>query len=158
MNQERYSMNHWKPEEVYTKIQRIEAEWIKLDDERSELVIKKKRIEAEFSEANANLRSMTMMSKEWNDANSLRGQLSRKKSEIEIQISELNLKAKRLYAEKESAKIELKKKSNEAIKDNLLAMRDKYMAFSSDNTRVASMRAMSSKFVEEIQNILNIIP
>lgn len=155
---ERFSMGSWKPEMVYNKLQRIEQALSSINSVKMPLVNEKRSIEMELNETNILLRSMSRSDPEYNKVNSKRGQLVKKKGEIERNLMDLKQESQKLHAESESAKIELKKKPNEMIKGNMIELRDKYLSFSADNTRVSSMRAMSSKFVEEIQSILTLIP
>lgn len=155
---DRYSMVEWKPEMVYNKLQRVEQSILEINNERVPLVNEKKTIEIDLNEINILLRTLGVSNPDYNTINSKRGQLIRQKGEIETKLSLLKQKSQKLHTEAESAKIDLKKKPNELIKANMLQLRDKYLSFAADTTRVSSMRAMSSRFVEEIQSILTLIP
>lgn len=153
-----YSMKEWKPEQVYNKLQRVEQELLTINNLKVPLVNEKRIIEAELVEMNVALKNTAFSDPEYNKINSRRGQLVKKKTEIELKISDLKQRSQKLHTESESAKIDLKKKPNELVKANLLELRDKYLSFSADTTRVSSMRSMASRFVEEVQIILAVIP
>jgi hypothetical protein len=152
-----YSMKEWKPEQVYNKMQRIEHELQNINDLKVPLVNEKRVIEADLVEMNVVLKNTVFSDPEYNKINSRRGQLVKKKTEIELKISELKQRSVKLHTEKESAKIDLKNKPNELIKTSLQELRDKYLAFAADTTRVSSMRAMASRFVEEIQSVIGYV-
>ncbi len=154
----KYSMKDWKPEDVYNKLQRLEQETVSINELKAPLVNEKRVIEAELVEINIQLRNTSFSHPDYNRINSRRGQLVKKKTEIELKISELKQRSQKLNSESQSAKIDLKKKPNELVKANLLELRDKYLSFAADTTRVSSMRAMASRFVEEVQIILSLIP
>lgn len=158
MTTERFSMKEWKPEQVYDKIQRAQHLKASLENEKIPLIDEKRIIEAELNEYNVKLRGLPYGEKNYNDLNSKRGQLVKKKAEIETKISEIKKKLQKVNSEIDSCKIDLKKRPNEAVQELLFELRDKYLSFSADTTRVSSMRAMASKFVEEIQIILKAIP
>ncbi len=155
---EQFSMKEWKPELVYNNIQRIEQTLTELNEEKLPLINAKREIEAELTQLNVQLKEQYYSPEEFNIINSKRGRLVKQKTDIDIKLSELKQRSLKLHTEKESANIELKKKPNEAIKMAMYGLRDKYLSFAADTTRVSSMRAMSSKFVEEIQAILGLIP
>ena len=129
-----------------------------LAEQKQPLVNEKRLIEAELVQLNVDLMAEEKHSHAWNVVNSKRGVLVKRKSEVEIKISEIKSKVNKLNIEHNSAKIDLKKKPNEAVKAGILELRDKYLSFAADTTRVSSMRAMASRFVEETQLILALIP
>lgn len=153
-----YSMKEWKPEQVYNKIQRVEQALLEINDLKLPLVNEKRAIEVELNEMNVLLKSTSFSDPEYNKINSRRGNLVKKKGDIEIKLSELKQRSQKLHTEADSAKMDLKKKPNELVKANLLELRDKYLSFAADTTRVSSMRSMASRFVEEVQIILGLIP
>lgn len=153
-----FSMKEWKPELAYNKLQRLEQQISDIEEKKLPLVNDKRKIEVELNEVNIVLKEKHYSDKDFNDINSKRGRLVKQKSDIEIQLSNLKQTAKKLHTEKELLQLDLKKKPNEAIKENLICLRNEYQSFASDMTRVSSMRAMASRFVEEIQSILKLIP
>jgi len=153
-----YSMREWKPEQVYNKIQRVEQALLDINEEKTPLVNEKRDIDTTLNELNIKLKKISFSDPEYNNINSIRGQLVKRKTMIETRISELKQRSLKLNTEKESAKIDLKKKPNELVKANMLELRDKYLSFAADTTRVSSMRSMASRFVEEVQMILGLIP
>lgn len=155
---ERFSMKEWKPEKTMDKIQQLEEIQTLLDRDKQPLIAKKRDLEIELVEVNVQLRNELMGSIPWNNLNSNRGRIISSKNEVEKKLLEINTKIRKTHSDREALKLELRKRPNEAIQNELFMLRDKYLAFSADTTRVSSMRAMSSKFVEEIQGLLKLFP
>lgn len=80
-------------------------------------------------------------------------------SEIELKIRKINLeidgKRKLLVSCQSHVKSQKNKsKSEETTLEMVKSLRDKYQHFSSDHTRVSSMRIMASQMVEELDTII----
>ena len=72
----------------------------------------------------------------------------------------LNLEISKKSTFKEELEYELKTTGNNgefSLKNMLINLKDKYIDFASDNTRVSSTRIMASKFANEIEQILKLM-
>ena len=88
--------------------------------------------------------------------------LKGKIAEVDPQIAELKRKIHLLANEETEIRVALfgggnsgKQEADTEIVSKLKTLRQKYVDFSSDSTRVASMRLMASKFAEELARVLN---
>lgn len=159
MNQspeQKFSMKDWRPELPQEKLGRLEQELHEIKAAKTPLVSEKISLESDISEMTHELKFGNILSKEdflrkTND----RRLLITKKREIDAQLGIMSNKQREISREIKIIENKLKQKPKDAIAERLVPLRDKYLAFSSDTTRVSSMRAMASKFVEEIQALMN---
>lgn len=152
---ERYSMNDWQPLTILDKKMRVEEEINQLTASKEPLVNKKKEIELELSELNNKIRVNGFIDQnEYANICKRQDDLKRIKHGVEQQLLSLKQQVRNKQTEKDKLTIQGKKFSSSEIKQCLLGLREKYMSFASDTTRVSSMRAMASKFVEELQAAL----
>lgn len=148
-------MNNWQPLTIFDKKMKIEDELRELENKRTPLVDRKKEIELELSEINNKIRVGGYLDQnEYAKICERQDFVKREKYKIEQQILGIKRMIREKNGEKDKITLQGKKIGNSEIKSSLIELRDKYMAFAADTTRVSSMRAMSSKFVEEIQAIL----
>ncbi len=82
-----------------------------------------------------------------------------KKSQLQIEraMGDLSTEIMKKSTLKEQLKSELKKKKNIDTKEKLVEMRDYYINFASDKTRVASMRAMGAEFAEKLESLIKLL-
>ena len=154
-NTERFSMNDFKPLTMSERKLSIENDISNLSLERSPLVIRKQEIELELATYKNRIRGNHLPKDEYNEICQWQRALSQEKLDIEKKFLEINDKKLKLEKERERLHLKIKQLPDSMTNDSLIGLRDKYMAFASDTSRVSSMRAMASKFVEEIQSLLN---
>jgi len=157
MEQERYSMREWKPPTMDDKMFRLEVKRRELDKEREPFVERKLQIERQLGKLTEEVRGKVIDDDRYREVLKEQSELKREKAKIEDSLKDVKKRIATHVAEVEDLKFQMKKIPSEGIKDGLLELRDKYLTFASDTTRVSSMRAMSSKFVEEIQAMLKLI-
>ena len=73
---------------------------------------------------------------------------------IERAIGEVNTEITKKSNLIQQLRFEFKKQKNIDTKEQLTIMRDYYINFASDKTRVSSMRAMGAEFAEKIERII----
>lgn len=153
MAAERFSMNHFTPLTIDEKIFKAEEEIRRIQDEIEPIVDRKREIEAMLTEVNAHKKEW-LPDDQFAQVMKTRSLMVKDKYGIEEQIRKTNKELRDKLAELDKLKLQRKKLPKDEIEERLIELRDKYMSFSSDSTRVSSMRAMSSKFVEEISGLL----
>lgn len=150
---ERYSMKEFTPLTFLEKKDKIDDAIEVLKEKRSPIVAEKKEIDEQIGEYNS-MTKVLLPDYEYAAIMKAKTPLIARKRVLEGQIMTLNEEIRKKQRERDKVDLQRKKVPSSAIKDSLLELRDKYMSFAADTTRVSSMRAMSSKFVEEIQSIL----
>ena len=154
-NDDRYSMKDFKPLPLKEKQLRLEEAIVKLQNDKSDLVMSMKRIDTKLSASRGEINSRGYMPKEeYATICKEQSLLKQEKYDIENKIQETNKLLKEKNAEKDRLRYDMSRLPIEKAKEILLESRDKYMAFGADTTRVSSMRAMASKFVEELTLVL----
>ena len=125
-----------------------------LEKERNELVNRKGEIVSQLMKLKKQVRGrgQILPQNEYNSICSKQERLRQEQRIIENKLSNLNLKMKQknifIFKNNENtSKIELL----------LINLKNKYMDFSSDNTRVNSMRLIASQFAQEIDEIIKSI-
>jgi chromosome segregation ATPase len=148
-----YSMKELRPLSLMEKKLRIEAKMNEVDGMRDPLVDRKTELQSELSVFNTEVRGHSLHKDRYDEI--CRWQVVYKKeiSDIDKKLLELRRERRKLNQEKDELSLDIKKVHSEA-KEKLYEVRDRYMSFAADTTRVSSMRAMASKFVEELQGIL----
>ena len=152
--EERYSMNDYKPLTMSERKLNIEDEMADLELKKSPLISRKQEIELELSNYNSRVRGKFLPPNEYNEICQWQKALSQEKVDLEKKFTEIRNKKIELTKERERIHLKMKTLPDSMTKDTLLELRDKYMAFASDTTRVSSMRAMASKFVEELVSVI----
>jgi len=153
---ERYSMNHFTPLSIDEKIFNAEQELRAIQDDIEPIVDRKREIEAMLTDVNSHKKEW-LPDDQFSKIMATRTTLVKEKYGIEEQIRKLNKKVREKVIDIDKLKLKKAKKPKDQIHEKLIELRDKYTAFSADTTRVSSMRAMSSKFVEEITMCLKFI-
>ena len=153
---ERFSMKEWKPDTFHDKKMRLDETISKMEEDKRPLIDRKREIETQLTDINAQLK-IRMDDSSFAVVTKTRSDLAKEKYSIEEEIRKANAEIKALHLERDRLIYQNGKRPKEDTEAYLLELRDKYMAFSSDTTRVSSMRAMSSKFVEEIVAALKIL-
>lgn len=145
-------------EEIYTSQDLISVGKTKnhLQSQYDKIIVRMKTIETNLSILNSKVRSRGIMPE------SEYKTVCRRQSQIKQEL--IDLQPQRSYLkgeirEKEVLRDEilqyLNRNKPQDIKLKLQKIRDKYMEFSSDTTRVSSTRVMASRFSEELQELIN---
>jgi len=126
-----------------------------LNTRKSTLSTQKKRLELELSTLNNRVRASDRLPKDEYAA------ICRKQREckdkifsIDDQITQINNEISKKHNLGQEVRVEIKKNKSEEIKTRLVKLRDDYLQFSSDATRVSSMRVMASQVAEQIEAII----
>ena len=148
-------MKSFRPLTSEEKLMRIEDEINQMENQKLPLIERKRELENRISELNVTLKhSGRVEDEQYNRCLSEKGMVNKEKMEIESLVMKINRDIKNKYSELQKEKISAKKSNVDGIKEYLIELRDKYLSFSADTSRVSSMRAMSSKFVEEINQLI----
>lgn len=119
------------------------------------LVLTKKEYELEMSILKNKLRSGGRMNDStYKSICDKQDKLKRNILSIERSMSELNTEILNKSGLKEKLRLEFKKTEGINIKSELIVMRDFYINFASDNSRVSSMRAMAAEFSKQLEVLI----
>jgi hypothetical protein len=134
----------------------IERSILEQKSKQSEFVFKKKRAEDELAFIKNRIRANQkhLPEIEYKSLCKKQDVLKKEKTDAEQEISKIQTDIQKKSLLKDEIKNELKERANTNLPDTLTALRDYYMAFASDKTRVGSMRAMASEFAEKIESII----
>lgn len=157
---ERFSMNEFKPLSLMEKKLRVDDRIDEIESVRQKMTHRITEICGELSELGDTVRlaSGTIDDIFYKDIVKKQSFLKKEKSSIENQLQPLREDLRKLHRERDSITLDIKRIPDGKAKGRMLEIRDKYMSFAADTTRVSSMRAMASRFVEEIQIILTDMP
>ncbi len=143
------------------KIIDIETAMLELKEKKNKLTTLKKEIEVKNAQYNARIRTANRKLPPDEYKNICREQSNCKSKIIKLdeKIKEINIEMSKKGILKERLKLELSYLINTeidvlTIRAMLIKMRDDYISFASDNTRVSSMRIMASQIAEEIEYII----
>lgn len=138
----------------------LEKRVFEINSARLPLIDEKRKLENEMTSLNGSIRGartripdsqyQSIVSRQKGnqkkrfEIDNILNRLKREKIELcqKIQLIEHNLSVKKPFY---------------VLRDNLISLRDKYAEFSSDPTRVSSMRLMASQFSGELTTLLDII-
>lgn len=133
----------------------IEASMNKLNAQKSKLSLDKKEIELKLSVVKNTIRSSGKLSQyEYNNLCKDQNKYKADIINIEKALAEIQLEIRKKSELKETLRLDKKQQNVKEIKTNLISLRDKYMNFASDKSRISSMRVMSSTFAEELENLI----
>ena len=145
-------------EEIYNRQDLINVQKMinKLREDYDTIVERKKEIETRLSILNSKVRSSgNMPPTEYKNICRNQSDIKQELVDLQPQINHI----KHEIADKEIFKEEIydyiNKNKPKDIVAKLEALRDSYMEFASDQTRVGSTRVMASRFTEELQEIIN---
>lgn len=130
----------------------IQHSILEMQSKKSKLGIKKQQLQAKVNEK----RQMLQYVKEgetYNELVSAKRDLVSELHEIDAEISQLKNDIKKRQLLKEEVKAN-EKPNTMPVKTDLTILRDYYLKFAGDKTRVASMRAMSAEFAEALTKII----
>lgn len=151
--QNMYSPIATRPFTLEEKKIRLESDIVDLRSERQKLVERKQEIELEIGNYNSQVRGKHLPEQEYENICRWQSALKREKLDIEKKLADTKSVLQKKELEKDNLSLNIKK-VNEEAKQHILEIRDKYMSFAADTTRVSSMRAMASKFSEELTFIM----
>ncbi len=147
----------------YDKLE-LEKEIDGLSIKKGELSVMKKQYELKLSMLKSKIRVTGFLPQDEYEA--IKDEQTKCKNEtykLDERILDINAQLKEKHSLIEEIRLVLKDQDNigavpaAVIYDQLVNIRDKYMEFSSDTTRVSSTRIMASKFSEELNSILRTI-
>lgn len=116
------------------------------------------RVSAELSRINVEFRSNKMLpTDKYRRLLRQQDELIQEQSSTNRRLSDLNVKRARINQLIDACRREVKAESAPSdIREKLTELRDKYRAFSSDATRVSSMRLMASQFADDIEKLASL--
>ena len=147
----------------YDKVE-IEKEINVLANKKGELSVMKKQYELKLGMLKSKIRIAGVLPQDEYEA--IKYEQIKCKNEtyqIDERILAINDQIKEKNTLLEEIRVVLKDQDNigsapaKVVADQLINLRDKYMEFSSDTTRVSSTRIMASKFSEELNSLLKMI-
>lgn len=131
----------------------IQRSIIDMQAKRSALGTKKQHIQAELNKLKGMLPHFKQGDLTFDDIVKRRKELTAEVIEIDKDISDLKHFIKKRQALKEEVKT-LEAPEMKAVQADLTALRDRYLKFAADKTRISSMRQMSAEFAEELTLVL----
>lgn len=133
-----------------------------LKTKKSKLSTSKRELELKLATLTSRVRasSRTLPQCEYKDISRKQVEYKQKIYSLDREMIEINDELRKKGILGEEIRLHLKNNGNSdidkdgTIKERLIVLRDNYMEFSSDVTRISSMRAMASKVAEEIEGII----
>lgn len=126
-----------------------------LNQQKDKLIFDKREIELENSILNTKVRTGGRMHEvKYKNICDQQTKLRKDSLKIEKAISEISIEINKKSTLKDKLKLEYKQQQKFDIKSKLVEMRDYYINFASDKSRVSSMRAMSAEFAEKIEKLI----
>ena len=126
-----------------------------LIQQKEKLVFDKKEIELKNAVLNNQVRSGGRMHDvKYKQLCEQQSKLKKDALKIERAISELSIEIMKKSTFKDQLRAEFKKQQKIDVRQKLTEMRDYYINFASDKTRVASMRAMGAEFAEKVEVLI----
>jgi len=123
-----------------------------LNQQKDKLIFDKRQIELKHSIIKTEIRTNGRMpDHEYNQLCKEQGNLRKDLMLLEKAISEIAIEIIKKTTLQDQLKLDLKGSRQTDIKKDLINMRDHYIRFASDKTRVASLRAMSAEFAEKLE-------
>ena len=151
-------MKEWNP--TKDDLLNLEESILNSKNAYDDLILKKRQLEFDLSQINHEVRIAGKMPDDKYAAYcENQNRIKKEIFDLGKPINELSaeISRKHLMVDRIKSHLSLNKSLNSSIEERLVEIRDRYNAFSSDATRVSSTRIMASKFVEEVQDLLNLI-
>lgn len=126
---------------------------IELQSKKSKLGIKKQHLQAEINKIRDMLKYVEQGHDTFNELVCKRKELTAQTQEVDTEICDLKSQLKKRQILKDEVAI-MEQPRALMLEAELVVMRDHYLNFAGDKTRVASMRAMSAEFAESITKVL----
>ena len=135
----------------------LESSISTLSQQKGKLIYDKKELELKNSELKSQVRTGGRMhdvkyKRICDEQNLLRSDILK----LERSISDLSNEIMKKSDLKNQLTAEFKKQQKSDLKSKLIEIRDFYINFASDKTRVASMRAMSAEFAEKVEVLIKL--
>jgi hypothetical protein len=126
-----------------------------LIQQKEKLICDKREIELENSIINSQVRvGGRFKDVEYKKICNQQNKLRKNSFKLERSISDLSIEIMKKSTLKEKLKLEFNSQKKIDVKLKLTELRDYYINFASDKTRVSSMRAMSAEFAEKIEVLI----
>lgn len=119
---------------------------------KSNLGIKKAQIQANLSQ-NRQMLQYVKQGDTYDELIAIKRKLISECQEIDVEINQLKQDIKKRMLLKDEVKA-TEKPNTLPVKAHLTVLRDKYLKFAGDRTRIASMRTMSAEFAEELTKVI----
>jgi hypothetical protein len=133
--------------------QDIQYSILELQSKRSKLGIKKQQLQADISNIKEMLKYVQQGHETFNELVTKRKDLACQSNEIDADLADLKTQIKKRQLLKDEVAISEQPKAV-LYEAELTVLRDHYLNFAGDKTRVASMRAMSAEFAESITKLI----
>lgn len=126
---------------------------------KEELVLKKREMEVKMAIYNTRIRTSTkkLPDSEYKSICRKQDKLRSDILEIEIQLNDLNNQIRKkeiLIRNLNREGLENGNQNAKSILDEIHKLKNKYIEFSSDSSRISSMRLMASQFIDDLENII----
>jgi len=134
----------------------VERKIIALVQTKDELILDKKELEADMSEINNSIRSRNhaLPQEEYKALCKKQDEIKRKLVEYQGKINEVKTEIQKKNLMKDEISAEIRKDSPTDVLSAITSLKDYYVNFASDKTRVSSLRAMAAQFAEELESII----
>jgi len=128
---------------------------------KSRLSTRKKQIELQLSQYKSRVRNApgNLPAKEYKSICRKQDEIKAEMFDIDNQITDINSQIYKKNSLHQEVAIHLKNgnintENGGSVKSRLIKLRDHYLSFSADNTRVSSMRIMASQIAEQLEVII----
>ena len=135
----------------------LERAVLELNKQKDDLTSTKKRLELNLTGLKQRVSGKTLPQKEYDNICKEQNKINGLLLDLEMRIKIISSDITKKSILKDELKSELRLFSNDKIKTALIELRDHYMNFASDRTRISSMRAMASEISESIERIIKAI-
>lgn len=131
----------------------IQQSILELQGKRSKLGLRKQQIQSELNKIREMFKYVQQGHETFNDLVDKKKGLIDEANSIELELADLKNQVKRRQALKDEV-TPIKQPKLIMLEAELTALRDRYLNFAGDKTRIASMRAMSAEFAEELTKLI----
>lgn len=145
------------PDKLFTKQNCIDIERNILDlkSKKSSFVFQKTEAERKLGEIKNKIRGAGkhLPSTEYSSLCKKQDALKKEKANAEEHIQSIQEDIQKKSLLKDEIKNEISQRASKELPDTITALKDHYIQFAADKTRVSSMRAMAAEFVEKLESI-----
>jgi len=131
----------------------IQLSILELQSRKSKLGLKKQKLQANISNYKEMLKVVTQGHETFEEIVEKKKALVSELNEIDLEIAQIKQDLRKRQLLKEEVK-ETEQPKTLAVEAELIVLRDNYLKFAGDKTRVASMRAMAADFAGELTKVL----
>lgn len=126
-----------------------------LQNKKSEVVAKKQETEMKLSNINNSIRGRGMLpAHQYKFLCDQQDQLKRAKNAFDQEIQLLNIEIRKKNSLKDRLKMEQGTQVSGSVVTQLTHLKNHYINFAADGSRVASMRKMAAEFAEKLEDII----